>query len=94
VSTRETVVEVLDPKRIWVDAFFAEKNIPKLAVGTRVQVKTPDGALRCAGTIQWVRAGIGRIASEGNAAVNPGEYTRRRIAVRVKLDSSSAFNSS
>jgi multidrug resistance efflux pump len=94
VSTRETVVEVLDPKRIWVDAFFAEKNIQKLAVGTRVQVKSLDGALHCGGTIQWVRAGVGRIASEGNAAVNPGEYTKRRVTVRVRLDSISAFNSS
>jgi multidrug resistance efflux pump len=94
VSTRETVVEVLDPKRIWVDAFFAEKNISKLSVGTRVQVKTLDGALRCGGAIEWVRAGVGRISSEGNAAVNPGEYTKRRVAVRVKLDSECAFGSS
>ncbi len=94
VSTRETVVEVLDPKRIWVDAFFAEKNISRLAVGSRVRVKTVDGALRCGGTIEWVRAGVGRIPYEGTAAVNPGEHTKRQVSVRVKLDPECAFNSS
>ena len=33
VSTHETVVEVLDPRRIWVDAFFPEKYAGKIAVG-------------------------------------------------------------
>jgi len=94
VSTHETVVEVLNPERIWVDAFFAEKQASKLEVGRTVQVRTRDGALRCEGTVQWVRAGVGRIPLEGTAAVNPDEHTRRRVAVRVRLKTDAAFSSS
>jgi multidrug resistance efflux pump len=91
VSTHETVVEILDPKRIWVDAFFQEKHAQKLAIGTAVEVRTADGAVRCGGTVEWVRAGVGRIPCEGTAAVAPGDYIRRRVAVRVKLDAECAF---
>jgi multidrug resistance efflux pump len=93
VSTHETVVEVIDPKRIWVDAFFHEKHSEKLIAGRAVQVRTLDGAFRCDGTIEWVRAGVGRIACEGTAAVAPGEYARRRVAVRVKLKPDCPFMS-
>jgi multidrug resistance efflux pump len=94
VSAHETVVEVLNPERIWVDAFFAEKQAPKLEVGRKVQVRTRDRALSCEGIVEWVRAGVGRIPFEGTAAVNPAEQGRRRVAVRVRLKRSAAFSSS
>jgi multidrug resistance efflux pump len=93
VSTHETVVEVIDPKRIWVDAFFHEKHAQKLSVGTSVEIHTLDGKVKCNGTVEWVRAGVGRIPYEGTAAVAPGDYSRRRVAVRVKLDSECTFGS-
>ena len=94
VSTHETILEVLDPKRIWVDAFFAEKHLQKIEVGTAVQVRTLDGAFRCDGVVELVRAGVGRIPYEGQAAVNLGESPRRRVAVRIRLDAGHAFTSS
>jgi multidrug resistance efflux pump len=94
VSTHETVLEILNPERIWVDAFFTEKQAPKLSIGRTVQVRTRDGTLSCEGTVEWVRAGVGRIPPEGGTAVNPGEQARRRVAVRVRLKTDGAFSSS
>jgi multidrug resistance efflux pump len=94
VSTHETVVEVIDPKRIWVDAFFQERHAQKLAVRSRVTVRALDGSMRCGGTVEWIRGGVGRIPSEGAAAVSAGDYTRRRVAVRVRLDGDCTFEAS
>jgi multidrug resistance efflux pump len=94
VSTREPVVELIDPKRVWVDAFFHERHAHKIVAGTKVNIRSLDEDLLCTGTVEWIRGGVGRIAYEGTVAVGPGDYTRRRIAVRVKLDTGCPFEAS
>lgn len=86
VAAHETIAEVIDPKRIRVDAFFHERHAAKLAVGTRVRIRNLDSGAECGGTVEWVRGGIGRIPFEETAVVAPGDYTRRRVAVRVRPD--------
>jgi multidrug resistance efflux pump len=92
VSIHETIVELIDPRRLWVDAFFHERHAQKLGMGTTVNVRATDGGEVCTGTIESVRAGVGRIAFQGETAVPPGEYTPRRVAVRIRLNSDCAFN--
>jgi membrane fusion protein (multidrug efflux system) len=92
ISLHETVVELIDPKHLWVDAFFHERHAQKLAVGATVHVRAIDGGEVCTGTVESVRAGVGRIAFAGETAVAPGGYAPRRIAVRVRLDSDSALS--
>lgn len=94
VSLHETVLEVIDPRKIRVDAFFHERHAAKFASGTAVNVRTLDGKTVWQGTVESVRAGVGRIPYEGVAAVSPGDYTRRRIAVRVRMASGNPFEAS
>src|SRR5207302_4587146 len=43
VAAHEPVLQVIDPRRIWVDAFFHEKYSPKLRPGAPVTIRALDG---------------------------------------------------
>lgn len=94
IGAHEKVLEVLDREQVWVDAFFRERDARKLRVGTRVEIRTIDGASIGGGVVEWVRGGIGRVAYEGILAVSPVDYTRKRVAVRVQLDANGQFAAS
>ena len=91
VAFNETVVEVLNPRKMWVDAFFHERHAKKLVAGSTVNVETQQGEFICHGRVESVRAGVGRIPYEGVASVSPSEYAPRRVAVRVQLEDTTAF---
>lgn len=94
VSGYETVLHVLDPRRVWVDAFVHEKHADKFQVGTSVVVRPVDGKENWAGRVESVRAGVGRVDFEQLVAVPASDLTRRRIAVRIKLESAPSFTAS
>jgi multidrug resistance efflux pump len=91
IGACETVLHLLDPKRLWVDAFLHEKHADKFQIGTPVLVRTVDGKETWNGRVESIRAGVGRIDPESCVAVPPGELSRRRVAVRVKLDTAPPF---
>ena len=95
VNGNEKVIAVVNPKRIWVDAFLAERLSEKFQVDTAVIVKTVDGKQQWKGHVESVRAGVGRIAYE-NFVVSapPRDISQRRIAVRVELESANPFTAS
>ena len=94
VAAHEPVLQVIDPRRIWVDAFFQEKHAPKLRVGARVTVRALDGRETWRGRVESIRGGVGRIAYENFAAGLPGDFTRRRVAVRVAMESDNPYEAS
>jgi multidrug resistance efflux pump len=94
VSAQETVLHVLDPQRAWVDAFLHEKHADKFQSGIAVRIRTLDGRETWRGHVDSVRAGVGRMDPENSVAVPAGDLSRRRIAVRVKLDSVPPFDAS
>ena len=94
LALNETAIEVINPSRIWVDAYFNERHASKLLVGSQVTVETPQGELISRGRVEFVRAGVGRIPFDGVTAVSPSDYTQRRIAVRVRLESEIPFEAS
>lgn len=94
VNAQEPVLHVFDPKRAWVDAFLHEKHADKFQAGTAVLIRTVDGRETWRGRVDSVRAGVGRMDPESCVAVPAGDLSRRRIAVRVKLDSPPPFNAS
>lgn len=94
LAQHDTLAEIINPARTWVDAFFHERHADKLVVGTVVYVHTPRGEFLCRGHVESVRAGVGRIPFEGVAAVTLSDHAQRRIAVRVCLDSGSPFEAS
>jgi multidrug resistance efflux pump len=94
VGAQESVIHVLDPKRIWVDAFLHEKHADKFQVGTAVVVRGMDGRQNWPGRVESVRAGVGRVDPEQSIAVPSSDLARRRIAVRVKIETAGPFTAS
>ena len=94
LAAHEPVLQVIDPRRIRVDAFFHEKYAPKLRVGARVTIRALDGGDNWPGRVESVRGGVGRIAFEDFAAGLPGDFTRRRVAVRVAMESNNPYAAS
>ena len=94
VGTQESVIHVLDPKRVWVDAFLHERHADKFKVGTAVVVRGMDGRQSWPGRVESVRAGVGRLDPEQSIAVPSSDLTRRRIAVRVKIETAGPFTAS
>ena len=94
VAAHEPVLQVIDPRRIWVDAFFHEKYSPKLRPGAPVTIRALDGRETWHGHVESIRGGVGRIAYESFTAGLPGDFTRRRVAVRVVMESNNPFDAS
>jgi multidrug resistance efflux pump len=94
VAIHQTVLEVINPERLWVDAFFHERHSEKLMIGARVNIRSPKGAWIGRGTVESVRGGIGRIPFDGVAASTQDEYAHRRIAARVRLETNLPFDAS
>jgi multidrug resistance efflux pump len=94
VGAQETVLHVLDPRRAWVDAFLHEKHVDKFRTGTAVLIRAVDSRETWRGRVDSVRAGVGRMDPESCVAAPAGDLSRRRIAVRVKLDSPPPFSAS
>ena len=94
VAAHEPVLQVIDPQRIWVDAFFHEKHADKLRPGVVVAIRAIDGVETWRGRIESVRAGVGRIAYDNFPTGLPGEYGSRRVAVRVTMESKNPFGAS
>lgn len=95
IGELEKVVDVINPKRIWVDAYLPEKQAGNFQMDTRVVVRTVDGKEEWKGHVASVRAGVGRVSFENYVvALPPDSASRRRIAVRIELDSPNPFSAS
>ena len=94
ISTREPVLQVIDPKRIWVDAFLREKHASRFTVGTAVIVRTSDDQEKWSGRVESIRGGVGEIPGENFALAAPGGLAHRQVALRIKMDSANPFAAS
>lgn len=94
VAAHDPVLQVIDPKRIWVDAFFREKHANKIHQGALVTIRALDGNETWQGRVESIRAGIGRIAYENFTAALPVDYTTCRIAVRIAIDLNNPYDAS
>jgi len=86
IGAHETVLQLIDPRRLWVEAFVHERHAKKFHVGTAVLVRSVDGQETWNGHVESVRAGVGRIDPDSCVAAPASDLSRRRVAVRVKLD--------
>jgi multidrug resistance efflux pump len=94
VGSQETVLHVVDPKRMRVDAFVHEKHTARFQVGTQVMVRAVDGPEAWTGRVESIRGGVGRLDPEQFIAAPPSDLLRRRVAVRIKLESANPFTAS
>lgn len=57
VKVADTVLQVIDTNRIWVDAFFQEKDAKYLSLGSVVTVVAGDSRKQWEGRVMFVRKG-------------------------------------
>jgi multidrug resistance efflux pump len=94
VQQNESVVQLINAKRLWVDAFLPERHAAKFQVGMSVKVRLVDGGQVLEGCVESIRAGVGRVPFGNTAVAAFGEFTQRRIAVRVQIKSENPFTAS
>jgi multidrug resistance efflux pump len=85
VDANHLVMEVINPSHIWVDAFFTERHANELKPGLPAVISSLDSAASWRGSLESVRAGVGRLAYDTTVAVPPPEMVKRQIAVRVAV---------
>jgi multidrug resistance efflux pump len=84
VDENHVIMEVINPAHIWVDAFFAERHANQLKPGLPAVIHSLDETATWDGSLDSVRAGVGRMAFATTVAVPPPEMVKRQIAVRVE----------
>src|SRR4030095_6829574 len=94
VSAHEMVIQVIDPTRIRVDAFFRERHSHKIVIGMSVSIRSPDGKQAWRGWVESVRGGVGTIPYDDFPASIPGEFVRHRVAVRIRMEARTPFAAS
>ena len=85
-NSNALVMEVINPSRIWVDAFFSERHAKELKPGLPATIRSLDSTASWRGHLESIRAGVGRIAYDTTVAIPPPEMAKRQIAVRVDVD--------
>ena len=94
IQQHEPVLQLIDPQKVWVDAYLPERHAGKFRVGMIVTVRLLDDGRALDGRVESVRAGVGRIPFGNAGAVAPGEFSQRRVALRVRLESPNPFPAS
>ena len=85
VDADHLVMEIINPDHIWVDAFFSERRVNELHPGLPAVVSSLDSTAKWRGSLESVRAGVGRLAYDTSVAVPPPEMVKRQLAVRVDV---------
>lgn len=87
VESGESLGQILDCSRRWVDVFVDEKAVRSLPPGTPAQIEFyGETAPTLQGQVSLVRSGIGRLAAGEDVAVTVSQHLPRTSQVRVELD--------
>jgi multidrug resistance efflux pump len=91
IGMREPIVELVDPRHIWVEAFFQERHAQKFKIGTVVDVRNAGLGTMCKGKVESIRGGGGHLSSDSVTALPAGQGGSGGIAVRIKMENGSSF---
>lgn len=87
VQQGESLGQVLDCNRRWVDAFVDEQAVRSLQPGTPATVKLYGTEARSLqGQISMIRSGLGRLAAGEEIAVPTAPNLPRKAQVRIELE--------
>jgi multidrug resistance efflux pump len=92
VAVNDTVLAMIVPDRLWVDAFFSERYASKLKPGKSVNISIKGMSHHWEGEIFSVRAGVGRVIFD-RTVVEPPPLVQRQLAVRIRMKSPENFAS-
>lgn len=86
VQRGESLGQLLDCSRRWVDAIVDEKTLQSLQIGTPAAIELYGDADRSLqGTVSMIRPGLGRQAPGGDVTLPMPANTPRKAQVRVAL---------
>lgn len=91
VNANDEVIQIIDPKKIWVDAFFHEKYVKKLRPGNKVIVREIGSRREWPGEIMFVRAGAGRFVFNSLLVEPPDLMKKRLVVARIRVVWQDAF---
>jgi multidrug resistance efflux pump len=94
MENNKLVMEVINPSRMWVDAFFSERHAHELKTGLPASIRSLDSQLQWPGHLQSIRAGVGRLSYDTTVAVPPPEMAKRQIGVRIEAEWAQPFGPS
>ncbi|WP_380179054.1 HlyD family secretion protein [Kalamiella sp. sgz302252] len=86
VESNGSLIEIIDCRNSWVEAFFDESAAGQLRPGKQVNVALSPADSRYGewqGVIEAVRAGTGRVAVGDSVVIPPPEIARRQLPVKV-----------
>lgn len=84
VTRQGAVLQLVNCEDRWVEAFFSEKDAARMAVGTRVKVRSYyESQDEWDGVVSTVRYGTGRVTVGQYVVDPPPEVMRRQLPVRV-----------
>lgn len=90
VQQGDSLGQLLDCTRRWVDVFVDEKTVQSLPPGTPAQIQLyGDAAPMLRGRVSSVRSGVGRLAAGEDVAVAIAQNLPRTTQIRVDLDPNS-----
>ena len=91
VEVNDEVLQMIDPRSIWVDAFFSERYSEKLKPGEQVIVSPLGSNESWTGTIVFLRGGCGRVTYDSAVEIPPKAISRRLISARIEVDWNGRF---
>ena len=83
VAANAPILQLLNCKDVWVEAFINEEDASLLSVGDAVEVRLVGENKALQGHIQTLRAGTGRVTVGQFVVAPPPEIERRQLPVRV-----------
>lgn len=88
VREGETILQILDSSKLWVETFVSEEDAAKLYVGAPAQVRlaSHDSDKEWNVTVETIRGGSGRVQVGELVTVPPPELIRREVAVRLGMN--------
>jgi multidrug resistance efflux pump len=87
MESGETLGQVLDCQRRWVDVYVDEQAVRSLQPGTLANIELyGSGSQVLQGKVSLVRSGVGRLAAGEDVAIPISPNLPRNTQVRVELD--------
>jgi multidrug resistance efflux pump len=83
VGQNGAVLQIIDCRAPWVDAFLKESEVDRVQPGQKVRVKALQSGAQWTGEVDTVRSGTGRVSIGQYVVDPPPEVMRRQLPVRV-----------
>jgi multidrug resistance efflux pump len=90
-SIGSPLLSIIDPREIWVDAYFSVRYAELIEAGMEVTVEVIADGRTLLGRVEFVRSGVGRIAFDSAIEVPPESLRERLIVAHVRVSPDSVF---